>query len=85
MRVTKKEFLKDSKKEFAGSGVMAQRASWHLMERRMRDARRGETKEQNVMIKCNDMAEEESWSGWNQVKEQVGKINQGECKKPERE
>ena len=48
------------------------------MDQRMRDARREETTEsEHVVIQCKAMAEEESWFGWNQVKEQVWKINQG--------
>ena len=39
----------------------------------MKDARRGEAKEsESVRRECRAVAEEESWSGWNQVKEQVG-------------
>ena len=30
------------------------------------------------------MSEEERWSGWNCVEEQVQQINQGELKKPKR-
>ena len=44
----------------------------------MRCARRGETKASEAM------AEEESWLGWNQVKEQVWKINHGDWTQPER-
>ena len=37
----------------------------------MRDARRGETKDSEHVVRgCKAMAEEESWSGWNQVEEQ---------------
>ena len=58
---------------------------WHLMEQRMRYARRGETKEGGYVVReCQAMAKEESWSGWNPVKEQVGKLIQGDCKKPKR-
>ena len=40
---------------------------------------KGETKESDTVVRyCNAMAEKESWSGWNQVNEQVGKINQSE-------
>ena len=49
----------------------------HLMEQRMRDARRGETKvSEDVVREC------ESWTGWHQVREQAWKINQGDWRKP---
>ena len=43
----------------------------------------GETKEsERVLGECQAMAEDKSWSSWNQVKEQAQKINQGDWKKP---
>ena len=65
VRVTRKEFQR-----------------WHLMKQRMRDARKGETKQgEDVVRKCKAMDEEESWSGWKQVKEQALEINHGNWKK----
>ena len=63
---------------------MAHKRMGHLMEQRTRrDAR---TKESDTVVRhCNAMAEKESWTGWNQVKEQVGKINQSEWKKHKEE
>ena len=56
---------------------MAQRGMWHLMERSVRDARRGETKEsEHVVRECKTWTEEESWSSCNQVNEQVTANNQ---------
>ena len=58
---------------------------WHLMKQRMRDARRRETQEgERVVRECKATAVEESWSRWNQVKEQARNINQSDWKKPKR-
>ena len=49
----------------------------------MRDVRTDETKESEIVVReCKTKAEAESWSSWNQLKEQAQKINQGESKKP---
>ena len=55
---------------------------WHLMEQRIRDTRRGGVEEsENVAKECKAVAEEELWSGWNQVRKQFHKINEGDWSK----
>ena len=45
-----------------------------FMERRIMDGRREETKVSERGVREGEaIAEEESWSGWNQVKEQVSR------------
>ena len=39
---------------------------------------------EHVVRECVAMAEEELWSGWNQVEEEVQQINHGNWKKPKR-
>ena len=71
MRVTRKEF-QNLKEEFHDTSFMAQRGMWHLMERRIRDARIGGMRESEHVVKeWNAMAEEEPCSVWNQVQKQV--------------
>ena len=84
MQVTRKEFQR-LKGEFGDTSCMAQRGMWHFMEQRIRDTRTGGMEErENVFGECNAMAEDELWSGWNQVKRQVHKISQGDWRKPKR-
>ena len=84
VRVTRKE-LNRLKKSLYDCSFIAQRRVWHLMEPRMRDARRGETKDnEHVLGFCKAVTEEESWSGCNQGKEQVGKTNQRDQKTPQK-
>ena len=76
--VTRKVFLKRMA-QFHDSNFMAQRGVWQIMEQRIIDGRRGETNEcQNVVRECQAIAEEDSWSGWNEVKEQIWEINQAD-------
>ena len=44
----------------------------------------GESRTRRKSWACKAMAEGESWSGWNQVKEQAQNVNQGDWKKPTR-
>ena len=82
MRVTKKEFLR-LKEELFDSSFMSQKGMWHLMEQRMRDARRTETKKrEHVMRLCKAMAAGESWLSCAQFTEQIRDINKRDGKKP---
>ena len=51
---------------------MAQKGMWQPIERRIRDA--GAEKRMKVR-ECKPKAEEDSWSGLNQVKDHVRRIN----------
>ena len=39
---------------------------------------------ENVVKECKAMAEEELWSGWNQIQKQVQHINHRDWRKPKR-
>ena len=55
------------------------------MEQRTKYTRSGEMDgSMKVVRECKTMAEEDSWSGLNQVRERLRKINQGDWKIPRR-
>ena len=87
MRATRREFRRVGE-EFHDSSFMAQRDMWHLMEQRMRDAIRGETKEsEHVVRECKTLWMKKS-HGLDGIMLMVkeGFENQPrECKKPKRE
>ena len=81
-RVVRKEIIR-LKEELDDGGFMAQRRMWHIMEERMRDARRELEDHTHVGRECKPMAGKDSWSGLDQVKRQGQRLEEAQCRNEE--
>ena len=73
VHVTREEFRRP-RESFYDRSVIVQRGMWYHQEQRTKVGRTGVMDESiNIVRECHIMAEEDSWSGLNKVRDQVQK------------